>query len=235
MRTLGRTGRSAGYTADEIQTIPGSARSQRASATLADILAGCATRVSADACSKLFAASTPPRGSAPTDTLTAAQSIARNPWHQPERLFALLDQYYPVPQGKNLRGVPFMPYLKLAPSAWVLPLKFDGGGYRAGGKAMFDSEGNLWVGDNFTVGWQGQDSLWEGHATKFAPNGRPLSPMTTGTVHGLGGHLPSFRRGSRMPEVIGERQSRGGFLMKLTATHEPPGDVGGLQRGALGG
>jgi hypothetical protein len=153
-------------------------------ATLADILAGCATRVSADACSKLFAASTPPRGSAPTDTLTAAQSIARNSWYQPERLFALLDQFYPVPRGKNLRAVPFMPYLKLAPSAWVLPLKFDGGGYRAGGKAMFDSEGNLWVGDNFTVGWQGQDSLWEGHATKFAPNGQPLSPMTTGFTGG---------------------------------------------------
>ena len=153
-------------------------------ATLADILAGCATRVSADACGKLFAASTPPRGSAPTDTLAAAQSIARNSWYQPERLFALLDQFYPVPQGKNMRAVPFMPYLKLAPSAWVLPLKFDGGGYRAGGKAMFDSEGNLWVGDNFSVGWQGQDSLWEGHATKFAPNGRPLSPMTTGFTGG---------------------------------------------------
>jgi hypothetical protein len=30
-------------------------------------------------------------------------------------------------------------------------------------------------------------------------------------------------------------QSRSGFLMKLTATHEPPRDVGGLQRGALSG
>jgi hypothetical protein len=30
--------------------------------------------------------------------------------------------------------VPFMPYLSFPPSAWVLPLKFDGGGYRAGGK-----------------------------------------------------------------------------------------------------
>jgi hypothetical protein len=66
----------------------------------------------------------------------------------------------------------------------VLPLKFDGGGYRAGGKAMFDSAGNLWVGDNFTVGWQAQDALWQGHATKFAPNGKPLSPMTTGFTGG---------------------------------------------------
>src|SRR5215467_7573251 len=124
-------------------------------ATLADALAGCVTQVTADACTMLFAASKPPQGTTPTDTLTAAQSIARYPWYQPERVFALLDQFYKVPQGKTMRPVPYMPYLNFVPSAWVLPLKFDGGGYRAGGGAMFDSEGNLWVGDNFTVGWQG--------------------------------------------------------------------------------
>jgi hypothetical protein len=123
-------------------------------ATLADVLSGCATLVTVNACDTLFVAATPPKGAAPTDTLTAAQSIARAPWYQPERLYALLDQFYPVPKGKNLRAVPFMPYLNWAPSAWVLPLKFDGGGYRGGGGAMFDSEGNLWVADNFTVGWQ---------------------------------------------------------------------------------
>src|SRR5262245_9903830 len=64
-------------------------------ATLADVLSGCVTRVTADACSKLFAAATPPKGDAPTDTLTAAQSIARYPWYQPERLFALLGEFYP--------------------------------------------------------------------------------------------------------------------------------------------
>jgi streptogramin lyase len=83
-----------------------------------------------------------------------------------------------------MRAVPFMPYLNFPPSAWVFPLKFDGGGFRAGGKAMFDSEGNLWVGDNFTVGWQAHDTLWQGNATKFAPNGRPLSPITTGFAGG---------------------------------------------------
>jgi hypothetical protein len=149
-------------------------------ATLADVLAGCITRTTADACDKLFTASTPPKGPAPTDTLSAAQSIARYPWYRPERLFSLLDEFYPVSAGKTMRSVPFMPYLKFSPSAWVLPLKFDGGGYRAGGKAMFDSEGNLWVGDNFTIGWQGQDNLWQGNASKFAPNGKPLSPITTG-------------------------------------------------------
>jgi hypothetical protein len=153
-------------------------------ATLADVLAGCATRVSDDACSKLFSAATPPTGSAPTDTLTAAEAIARYPSFKPERLFALLDSFYPMAEGKIMRPTPFNPYLSFAPSAWVLPLKFDGGGYRAGGKAMFDSEGNLWVGDNFTIGWQAQDALWQGNATKFAPNGKPLSPITTGFAGG---------------------------------------------------
>ena len=153
-------------------------------ATLADALSGCAVRVTPDACSKLFAASSGPKGSPPTDTLTAAESIARYPWYQPERIFALLDAFYTVPKGKTMRDVPFMPYLGFAPSAWVLPLKFDGGGYRAGGKCMFDSEGNLWVGDNFTTGWQGQDELWQGNASKFDPNGKPLSPITTGFAGG---------------------------------------------------
>jgi hypothetical protein len=153
-------------------------------ATLADVLAGCVTGATVDACPKLYTAATPPKGGAPNDTLAAAQSIAKYPWYQPGRVFALLEAFYPVPKGKNMRPVPYMPYLNFSPSAWVLPLKFTGGGYRAGGKAMFDSEGNLWVGDNFTVGWQGQDKLWQGNASKFAPNGKPLSPMTTGFAGG---------------------------------------------------
>ncbi len=153
-------------------------------ATLADVLAGCVTLIRSDACSSLFYAATSPRGEYPKDTLAAAENIARYPWYQPEKLFGLLNYLYPAPQDHNLRLVPFMPYLNFSPTAWVLPLKFDGGGLRAGGKGMFDSESNFWVADNFTVGWQGQDSLWEGHASKFAPNGKPLSPITTGFTGG---------------------------------------------------
>src|SRR5262249_42111612 len=82
--------------------------------TLADLLAGCGTRVIADACAKLSAAATPPKGNAPTDPLTAAQSIARYPWYQPERLFALLGEFSPVPEGKTMRAVPYMPYLNFS-------------------------------------------------------------------------------------------------------------------------
>jgi streptogramin lyase len=153
-------------------------------ATLANALAGCVTQVKPGACASLFAAARGPAGAEPTDTLTAAHSIARYSWYKPERVFALLDAFYPVPKGNNLRPAPYAPYLQFSPSAWVLPLKFDGGGYRAGGKAMFDGEGNLWVGDNFTVGWQANDALWQGHATKFDPNGKPLSPITTGFTGG---------------------------------------------------
>ena len=80
-------------------------------ATLANVLAGCVTRVKPDACSSFFAAATPPSGSVPTDTLAAVESITRNPWYQPAKVFALLDNFYPLPQGKNLRPTPFMPYL----------------------------------------------------------------------------------------------------------------------------
>lgn len=149
-------------------------------ATLADALSGCVTRVVAQSCSALYTAATPPAPRAPTDTLAAAEAIAHYPWYKPDRIFRLLDLMYAVSQTNHMRDVPYMPYLNWAPSAWVLPLRFDGGGYRAGGKAMFDSQGDLWVGDNFTVGWQGQDSLWQGHASEFAPNGQPLSPITTG-------------------------------------------------------
>jgi hypothetical protein len=149
-------------------------------ATISTLLAGCVTRVRADACSSLFAATTPPDGKVPTDTLGAAQAVARNAAYKPERLFALLDAFYPVPPGRTLRPTPFQPYLSLAPSAWVLPLKFTGGGLSGPGKIMFDSEGNEWSGANFIVGGQSRDALWDGNLSKFAPNGQPLSPSPNG-------------------------------------------------------
>ncbi|MFO1477812.1 MAG: hypothetical protein U1F98_14345 [Verrucomicrobiota bacterium] len=153
-------------------------------ATLANLMAGAITRVLPDAPGRLLAAASDPNGNLPTNTLQAAVSIARHPWYQPEGVFALLNQFYPVPKGKNLRPTPFMPYLSWAPSAWVLPLKFTGGGLSAPGKMMLDSQGNLWAGDNFIVGAQNQDALWSGNLTKFAPNGKPLSPMTYGFTGG---------------------------------------------------
>jgi len=160
--------------------------------TLGDLLAGCITRVQGDACSKFFAAATPPRGVAPTDTLTAAQNIARNSSHQAQQLFALLDAFYPIPAGKRLRAAPFIPYLGFAPSAWTLSLVYAGGGLNSLGGVAIDGEGNMWTGDNFLVG--SQSTIYSGFGggiSKIAPNGRPLSPMTFG-FRGGGVDTPGF-------------------------------------------
>ena len=107
----------------------------------------------------------------------------RTPGTSPRRSSARLAVLRSIGEHSHASGSVYA-VSQVRTSAWVLPLKFDGGGYKAGGKAMFDSEGNLWVGDNFSIGWQGQDSLWQGHATKFAPNGQALSPATTGFTGG---------------------------------------------------
>jgi streptogramin lyase len=154
--------------------------------TLANVIAACATGLTADACPQLYIAATPPKGETPNDTLTAAESIARYPSYQPEKIFALLEKFYPVRVGKlpSLRPAPFMPYLTFAPTAWVLPLKFAGGGYHAGGKLMFDSQGNVWNANNMQAGSQTLDAFWQGTVSKFAPDGKPLSPALTGFTGG---------------------------------------------------
>ena len=153
-------------------------------ATLSNILAACVTRLRSDACSSLFYVATSPTGAYPKDTLAAAEFIVRYPSHQADKVFDLLNYFYPLPPpntpGKLMRPTPFLPYLTFAPSAWIFPLKFTGGGYSGGGKLMIDSEGNAWVADNFTVGAENQDASWTGGLTKFAPNGKALSPSPLG-------------------------------------------------------
>jgi hypothetical protein len=113
-------------------------------ATLGEALSGCITRVTTSACADLFAAASAPGSPAPTNTLAALESNARHPAYKPERFFALLNAFYPVPKGKALRSVPFLPYLRVVPSAWTIALKFSGGGVSAPGKLEIDADGNIW-------------------------------------------------------------------------------------------
>jgi streptogramin lyase len=148
--------------------------------TLGNLLSACATAMP-NACDKLFEAATPPGGGVPTDTLSAAQNIARFPWLQAQELFALLDDFYPVPAGETWRDVPHIPYLNYAPSAWTLSVVYAGGGLSSLGGIAIDGEGNLWADDNFLVGAQSTIyASFGGGLSKLAPNGEPLSPMTTG-------------------------------------------------------
>lgn len=148
--------------------------------TLGILLTACVT-ARPDACSKLFAAATPPGGVAPSNTLAAALNIARNPAHQADQLFGLLDEFYPVPAGKRWREVALIPYLNFAPSAWTLSLVYSGGGYNGVGGIAIDAEGNMWSSNNFLAGGQTTIFSWVGGGiSKFAPNGKPLSPMIKG-------------------------------------------------------
>ena len=155
-------------------------------ATLANVIAGCATRVNADACPQLYIRGhTANRGHSQrhADGGAVDCSVSVVPARKNLRP---AEKSHPIRAGKlpSLRPTPFMPHPTFAPSAWVLPLKFAGGGYGAGGKAMFDSEGNLWIADNMQVGSQRQDAFWQGTARKFAPDGKPLSPPLTGFTGG---------------------------------------------------
>ena len=159
--------------------------------TLGLLLSACVTDLP-DACDRLFEAATPPGGSAPTDTLQAAQNIARYPAHNAGKLFALLEAFYPVPQGKRYRDVALVPYLFYAPSAWTLSLVYGGGGFYAVGGAAIDVEGNFWTNNNWMPG--SQTTIYQqfgGGVGKFAPDGRPLSPMIRG-FHGGGLDSPGW-------------------------------------------
>jgi len=221
--------------------------------TLGILLSACIK--TARGCGKLFEAATPPGGTAPTDTLSAAQNIARYPWHQPEKLFALLDEFYPVPAGKRWREVPFIPYLNFAPRAWTLSLVYAGGGLNSLGGIAIDGEGNLWADDNFLVGAQSTIfASFGGGLSKLAPNGKPLSPMTTGFRGGgidgpgfgiaisaddkvwatslAGKNISVFDRKTGRPLSPGSGYSFGGQLGEMQGIIvTPSGDVWALDNG----
>jgi hypothetical protein len=202
-------------------------------ATLANILAACLTQLKSDACDSLFRAAVSPAGETPKDTLAAAEFIVRYPWHQPDKIFAMFDDLYPQPKvepGKFFRPTPFLPYLTFAPSAWVFPLKFTGGGLSAPGKLMFDSEGNAWVADNWTVGAQNLDAAWTGGLSKFAPNGTPLSPSPLGfRGGGIGG--PGFGLALDAHEQVWVTSWTGHTISLFDKTGKPLSPPGGWNFG----
>ncbi|MBU3031111.1 hypothetical protein [Paracoccus marinaquae] len=153
--------------------------------TVGNLLAGCITRVQPDACERLFEASTPPGGPAPSDTLTAAQAIALHPWNRPADLFAVFDHLYPAPQGPGSRSAPFRPYLSFAPGSWTIALRYAGGGLSGLGGIAIDGDGDAWAANNQMAG--SQSTMYGGIGgtlSELAANGRPLSPMTAGYTGG---------------------------------------------------
>ena len=138
----------------------------------------------ADACSSLFYVATSPT-EAPIRRTRWRRSRPSSvyPWHKPDKIFELLNYFYPLPKlepGKLLRPIAVPALSDVRSQRLDLPAQVHRRRLSGGGKLMIDSEGNAWVADNFTVGAQNQDASWTGGLTKFAPNGKPLSPSPLG-------------------------------------------------------
>jgi len=126
---------------------------------MADILATCVNSDGTTACSPLFSAATPTGGTAPTNTLTAALDIVKNPGQNPGGVFHVLP------------GTPVFPTtLSQAPNDWTMTLSVTGGGLSSPTGLGVDSGGNVWVAGHTGV------------LSAFSPQGTPFSSTGFGST-----------------------------------------------------
>jgi streptogramin lyase len=117
--------------------------------TLADILAACVNTntngVPSTTCATLFAAATPPNGTAPTDTFQAAIDIALNPGNNAAALYALSSAI-----------APYQPTLPTpGPSDFAVGIQYNGGilNLSAGTSGVdIDASGNAWIATDIYFG-----------------------------------------------------------------------------------
>ena len=83
---------------------------------LANAIAGCTNSDGTTGCAALFAAATPPGGSAPTDTFKAALNIVRNPGNNVAAVYNVISATPPFPAT-----------LTAAPNDWTMSLDGNGG------------------------------------------------------------------------------------------------------------
>ena len=149
--------------------------------TLGSLITAYATVADNNWRARFFADATASGLSAPADTMQAMAGIDRKSWANPQDLYALFDAAYPQPADGSRRAAPFLPYLLYAPNDFALSLCFAGGGMYANGRLMFDTDGNLWSGQNWLPGSQsGVVHSIGGGVVKMTPSGQFLSPPITG-------------------------------------------------------
>ena len=158
--------------------------------TLGNLMALCANADESKTCHEFLHIS----GKA-SSTLTAIEHIAKQPWSEPEKYFALHNKAYPAPKVENPQprsiGVTYVPYLQWSPDDYSLSIRIAGGGIYAAGRLAFDKDGHLWSGQNWMPGGQnGAIRGLGGGMVKLDVDGTPLSPPITGfpgmEVDGIG-------------------------------------------------
>jgi sugar lactone lactonase YvrE len=148
---------------------------------LANVVAACIA--SPDACAALFAATDPPRGPRPRDTLAALVDLARAPGQ---------DQYAVL--GVSLAPpAPYQPALAAGATldAWTLALRFVGDGQSMDGPGNFaiDAQGTIWVGNNYAYSADPFAPVCAStQLIRFTPGGQyvPGSPYADNGLAGVG-------------------------------------------------
>ncbi len=126
---------------------------------LANSIASCVNSDGGTGCSPLFTAATPTPGVPPTDTLSAALNVVKNPGQNVNAVYQAAGSFPPFPSK----------YTK-APNDWTMTLTVKGGGMLDPTALALDAEGNVWV--------VGQNSP----LSEFSPQGTPAN--STGFASG---------------------------------------------------
>ena len=102
--------------------------------SLANLLVTCVNSDGTGGCAPLFTNATGTNGTPPTDTITAALNIAKNPGANVAALFTA-----------SLSTAPFQPALTAAPNDWSLAITFYADNMVGPYFPAIDSVGNIWV------------------------------------------------------------------------------------------
>src|SRR5579875_1230789 len=167
--------------------------------SLANILSPCVNSAGTDGpCAALFAAATPSGGTAPTNTLQAALSVARHPVSQVAALFAIASS-----------TAPYQPQLSAAPNDWTIATIYTGGGLLNPSGLAIDAAGNVWFPNNGS----GPNTS---SVTELSNLGAPLSGST-----GYTGGGQNFDRGLSIDpagNVWVSASSNSGAVIELSST-----------------
>jgi hypothetical protein len=139
--------------------------------TLADIVAACVNTpgggVANDgltACGTLFGNATPPGGTPPTDTMTAAMNIAHYPGQNVAKLAALAT-----------KTAPFQDVETSVPTDWTVSIRYTGNGNLSASTApagiAADQSGNIWIANLGTVDAAGTAYTTEPSLVELSPTG----------------------------------------------------------------
>lgn len=163
-----------------------SLRSTRALANLLSVCVLAAEVNSRAPVATLFALTTPPDGTAPTDTLQALVNIALNPANNVAAIYARTQ----VPDVKL-----YLPSLERMPDAWTIAVKVNDSGsdtilFGGPGNVAFDDNGYAWITNNVVQGYPTSAN----NIIVLQPNGKPAdganstpkSPITGGGILGTG-------------------------------------------------